>query len=205
LFAGARWLHVTGITPALSASAAAAVDAAVDRARVAGLSISLDLNIRRKLWPEARAATVLGALLGRVDVVLGSLDEAALVGGLATSLEGGVGVEPERAAEALLGLGPATAVIKLGAAGALELGRDGIAIRHPGVRVARSIDPVGAGDAFSAGYIAARLEGLGADGALALGNACGAAVVATVGDLTGLPSRVEAERLLAAAGPDQLR
>jgi 2-dehydro-3-deoxygluconokinase len=205
LFTGARWLHVTGITPALSASAAAAVDTALKRARDAGLTISLDLNIRRKLWPEARAATVLGALLRRVDVVLGGLDEAALVGGLATSLEGGSGVDPERAAAALLRLGPVTAVIKLGASGALELGRDGTVVRHAGVRVARAIDPVGAGDGFSAGYIAARLEGLGAGAALALGNACGAAVVATVGDLTGLPSRVEAERLLAAEGPDQLR
>jgi len=205
LFAGARWLHLTGITPALSASAAEAVEAALDRAGAAGLRVSLDLNIRRRLWPEARATAVLGALLPRVDVVLGGLDEAALVGGLATTLEEGARADAERAANALRAMGAATAVVKLGGAGALEIGPDGIAVRHPGVHVARPIDPVGAGDAFCAGYIAARLEGLGTDTALALGNACGAAVVATVGDLTGLPSREEAERLLGGDGPDQLR
>ena len=205
LFDGARWLHLTGITPALSASAAAAVDAAIDRARACGLTVSLDLNIRRKLWPEERAVDALGRLSARVDVVFGGTDEAALVSGLARSLEAGAGVDPRRAAETLLDLGPTTAVIKLGAGGALQLGRDGVAVRHPGVRVPRSVDPVGAGDAFCAGYVAACLEGLAVEAALALGNACGAAVVATVGDLSGLPSRAEAERLLAADGPDQLR
>jgi sugar/nucleoside kinase (ribokinase family) len=73
------------------------------------------------------------------------------------------------------------------------------------VAVPRPVDPVGAGDAFCAGYIAASLEGLPVEASLALGNACGATAVATVGDLTGLPGRAEAERLLAADGPDQLR
>jgi 2-dehydro-3-deoxygluconokinase len=205
LFAGARWLHVTGITAALSPTAAAAVDAAIERARTAGLTVSLDLNIRRKLWLEDRAAAVLGALSARVDVVLGSLEEAALVGGLAKSLEAAVGTNADEAAAALQALGPSTAVIKLGSAGAMERDRDGVVSRHPGVRIDRAVDTVGAGDAFCAGYIAARLEGLAAEAALALGNACGAAVAATLGDLDGLPTRAEAERLLAATGPDQLR
>jgi 2-dehydro-3-deoxygluconokinase len=205
LFVGARWLHLTGITPALSASAAAAVEAAIHLARLNGLTVSLDLNIRRKLWPEGRATDVLRGLLARVDVVFGGLDEAALVAGLAATLEAAGGVDPRAAAQALLDLGPTTAVVKLGSAGAFQLGRDGASARHAGVAVTRSVDPVGAGDAFCAGYIAARLEGLEAQAALALGNACGAAVVTTVGDLTGLPGRAEAERLLAAGGPDQLR
>jgi 2-dehydro-3-deoxygluconokinase len=205
LFPGARWLHVTGITPALSASAAAAVAAAIDRAREHQLTVSLDLNIRRKLWPESRAASILGRLVGRCDVVLGGLDEAALVGGLAPSLEAGAGVDPEAAADALLALGAQVAVVKLGAAGALERRRDGVTVRHGGVHVARPVDAVGAGDAFTAGYLAATLEGLTPADALALGNACGAAVVATVGDLAGLPTRAEADRILATGGLDQLR
>ena len=205
LFEGARWLHVTGITPALSATAAAAVEDAIERARVHRLTVSLDLNIRRKLWSETRAAAVLGELAARSDVVLGGLDEVALVGGLASSLEAGAAVDPEEAADSLLDLGPRTVVVKLGAAGALGRARGGPTVRQAGILVSRSVDPVGAGDAFTAGYIAATLEGRSSEQALALGNACGAAVVATVGDLTGLPSRPEAERILAGGGPDQIR
>lgn len=205
LFEGARWLHVTGITPALSATAAGAVEAAIERAHVHRMTVSLDLNIRRKLWSEARAAAVLGELAARSDVVLGGLDEVALVGGLAASLEAGAGIDPEDAADGVLRLGPRIVVVKLGAAGALERARDGSTVRRAGILVSRSVDPVGAGDAFTAGYVAAMLEGRSGEQALALGNACGAAVVATVGDLTGLPSRPEAERILAGGGPDQIR
>ncbi len=205
LFPGARWLHVTGITPALSASAAAAVAAAIDRARERQLTVSLDLNVRRKLGPESRAASVLGRLVARCDIVLGGLDEAALVGRLAPSLEAGARADPEAAADALLALGAQVAVVKLGATGALERRRDGVTVRHGGVHVARPVDVVGAGDAFTAGYVAATLEGLAPAAALALGNACGAAVVASVGDLAGLPTRAEADRILTAGGPDQLR
>jgi len=57
-FAGARWLHVTGITPALSELARSAVDAAIVLGREHGLTVSIDVNMRRRLWsePEARAA-----------------------------------------------------------------------------------------------------------------------------------------------------
>ena len=81
-FDGARWLHLSGITPALSAGAAAAVDRAIDLARTAGATISLDLNLRRRLWSDEAAAPVLRALAGRVDVLLGSTDELAVVTGL---------------------------------------------------------------------------------------------------------------------------
>jgi len=57
------------------------------------------------------------------------------------------------------------------------------------------IDPVGAGDAFCAGYLAATLEGADEAAALALGNACGASVLGAEGDLAGAPSRAEADRL----------
>ena len=76
---------------------------------------------------------------------------------------------------------------------------------HPAYPVGQPLDTVGAGDGFVAGYIAAALEGLAAERALALGNACGASVAASVGDLHGLPTRAEAERIMAAKGPDALR
>ncbi|MFN8623651.1 MAG: sugar kinase [Chloroflexota bacterium] len=210
-FTGARWLHLTGITPALSASCAAAVGAAVDLAREAGATVSLDLNIRRRLWTETRARMALSTLAGRCDVVLGGHDEVALVAGLAPTLEAGAAVDPEAAADAILALGPGRVVVKLGAGGALERRRtDGGSVegwRAPALPV-HVVDPVGAGDAFSAGWIASVLEGADGPAALRAGNACGAAAVSTVGDLTGMPTRRELDAILRAAdsgGPDTIR
>ena len=65
IFEGTRWLHLTGITPALSAGARAATETAIRIARTQGATISLDLNLRRRLWSDAEAAPVLAALAGR--------------------------------------------------------------------------------------------------------------------------------------------
>ena len=208
LFAGARWLHLTGITPALSSSAADAVEAALAHARSAGLTVSLDLNLRRRLWSERAAQPVLASLAARCDVVLGGLDEMAVVAGLAGTLEDGRATDPEVVADAVLEVGSGRVVIKLGSEGALERRReDGAArtTRSGATAVAQVADPVGAGDAFCAGYIAASLEGFDPESALRLANACGAVAVSTVGDQTGLPTRIEVERILAAGGPDTIR
>jgi 2-dehydro-3-deoxygluconokinase len=211
LFGDCRWLHVTGITPALSVSAAEAVDAAIDRARTAGATISLDVNVRRRLWSEAEAGSVLGALAARCDVILGSVEEVALVGGEVDSLDAGYDADPIAAADALLALGPRCVVVKLGADGALARIRGGEGdletVLAPALGAVSVVDPVGAGDAFTAGFIAASLEGATPDEALRVANACGASAVATFGDLAGLPTRRELERLLAGSGvgPDTLR
>ena len=67
------------------------------------------------------------------------------------------------------------------------------------------VDPVGAGDAFCAGFIAGRLDGVDLETALRMGNACGALAVAAAGDQAGLPDRVELGRLLAGEGGDTIR
>jgi 2-dehydro-3-deoxygluconokinase len=204
----ARWLHVTGITPALSPDAAAAVDAAVTRARAAGATVSLDINLRRRLWSESAARAALVPLAARCHVVLGGLDEMAVIGGLAGTLEAGAAAEPAAAAAAILALGPDVAVVKLGVDGALEQRRGGAGVRTtsaPAFGVTHVVDPVGAGDAFAAGYIAAVLDDGSPGAALAAGNACGAAVVATLGDQSGLPTRAELDRLLSDVPSDTLR
>jgi len=131
---GARWLHLTGITPALSPGAAAALVRAKELARGAGVSVSLDLNIRRRLWTEADAAITLRALLDGVDLVLGGLDEVALVGGLAGTLEQGGRCDPVEAADRLLAAGARRVVVKLGADGALLRDGGGTAVRREGGR-----------------------------------------------------------------------
>jgi 2-dehydro-3-deoxygluconokinase len=197
VFAGARWLHLTGITPALSGSARAATTRALEAGRGAGATISLDINLRRRLWSDQEAAPVIRDLASRVDVVLGSTDELALVA------EIDPGTAPDQLVAAVAARGPRTVVARLGRDGALAR-EDEQSVTGPGIALAQVIDPVGAGDAFCAGFIAGRLDGVDLATALQIGNACGALAVAASGDQSGLPDRDELARLLA-GGPDTLR
>ena len=199
VFDGVRWLHLTGITPALSDSARAATMRALQAGREAGATVSFDVNLRRRLWSDAEAAPVVRELASRVDVVLGSTDELALVADIDPD------ADPEVLVAAVAANGPGTVVAKLGRDGAL--GREGEAcVAEPGIAVAHVVDPVGAGDAFCAGFIAGRVDGVDLATALRMGNACGALAVAASGDQSGLPDRDELARLLAGAGgPDTLR
>jgi 2-dehydro-3-deoxygluconokinase len=195
------------VTAAVSPSARDALDVAIDLAIENGATVSLDLNVRRKLWSAAEARAALRAIAARCHVVMGGLDEARLVSGDAADADGAAGAAlgAERAAEGLLALGPATAVVKLGPDGALALSRDGSPVHVPAFRVAVPVDVVGAGDAFAAGYIDAVLDGRSTADALAAANACGALAISAEGDMTGLPTRAEVERLIAAAGEDAIR
>jgi 2-dehydro-3-deoxygluconokinase len=181
---GARWLHLTGITPALSESASSAVESAIDVARASGATVSFDVNMRRRLWRVEDAAPVLARLACRADIVLGDLDELEIAAG---------GSEP---ATRLLDAGVSTVVTKAGAKGASSLDANGRMFDVPAIGSPHVIDPIGAGDAFCAGFIAARLEGADDETALRWGAACGAAVVSVHGDVDGLPTRVELERML---------
>jgi 2-dehydro-3-deoxygluconokinase len=185
---GARWVHVTGITAALSDTALAAVDAAIDAARAAGATVSFDVNLRRRLWDDETAGPVVGRLARRADIVLGTADELVVAAG---------GLEP---AQRLIDAGVALVVTKAGADGAWSLDHAGMTRSATAVAVKWPIDPVGAGDAFCAGFIAARLEGLEDEVALRWGAACGAAAVSVEGDVDGLPSRADLGRLLEAGG-----
>lgn len=70
VFAGCKWFHVTGITPALSASAAEATREALQAARAAGVRTSIDLNYRIKLWSEADAGRWMSEFMQHCDVLI---------------------------------------------------------------------------------------------------------------------------------------
>jgi 2-dehydro-3-deoxygluconokinase len=180
LIAGARVLHVTGITPALSASAGACVASAVAIARAHGVPVSLDINYRGALSTASEARASLQALVSQCDFVFGSEREAELLVGARS---------PEDAARALAALGPAHAVVKRGELGyvACVAGR----LYGDTAVVVPVADPVGAGDAFVAGYLASWLDGATAAEALRTANLMGALVVAVPGDWEGLPTRLE--------------
>ena len=81
-FKGARWFHWTGITPALSDNAAAVVEEACKVAKQMGLTISTDLNYRKKLWSKQKAGEVMGKLMQYVDVCIANEEDAESVFGI---------------------------------------------------------------------------------------------------------------------------
>ena len=182
LFLSARHLHVTGITPALSPSCAELVEHAMRVMRAAGRSVSFDPNLRPRLWPGREAmAAHLNRLATLADWVLPGLAEGRTLTGLE---------RPEDIAAFYRASGAAAVVVKLGAEGAYWQDEAG-AGRVPGVPVAQVVDTVGAGDAFAAGVISARLEGHDWPRTLARANWIGAQAIQVVGDMEGLPRRAQ--------------
>ena len=82
IFKGADWFHFTGITPALSDSCAALCLEAAKAAKAAGLTVSCDLNYRKKLWSQERACEVMTPLMEYVDVCIANESDAADVFGI---------------------------------------------------------------------------------------------------------------------------
>lgn len=177
----AKVLHVTGITPALSASAADAVEYAVHCAREAGVLVSFDLNYRANLWPPEKAGPVLRSLASRADLVFAGTEEAALAVGPAE--------DPLELAARFEALGISQVVIKLGASGCAAL-VEGRSYLQPAVPIT-AVDTVGAGDAFAAGYVAELLAGADVEQRLLTAVRTGAFACLVPGDWEGMPRRSE--------------
>jgi 2-dehydro-3-deoxygluconokinase len=79
VFQGARWFHTSGITPALSDSAAAVTLEALQAAKQAGLTVSYDLNYRGKLWSPDKAQAVEEPLMEFVDVLMTTEEDTKVV------------------------------------------------------------------------------------------------------------------------------
>lgn len=178
LIAGMDVLHLTGITPALSSSAAAAVDTAVGIAVDHGVAVSIDVNFRSRLWTASEAAAVLGPLTRRARILFAGDDEVGLVAD--------VELQSSDLLAMLADLGPTEVIVKRGALGATAL-INGEQIEAP-VFAVHALDPVGAGDAFAAGYLAARCRGLDPHERLEVAAATGAFAVTVRGDWEGGPS-----------------
>ena len=76
IFEGADWFHFTGITPAVSDSAAELTEAACKAAKAHGVTVSVDLNFRKKLWSSEKAQKVMTNLMQYVDVCIGNEEDA---------------------------------------------------------------------------------------------------------------------------------
>lgn len=150
LVTSARVVHLTGITPALSATAATICAQLAERATAAGVPLSVDVNYRARLWDPAAARTGLADLLQHATVLFcGTADAATIWGHRGSAAE---------VAAALLNQSQARIVIVTdGAAGATACTSDGRAVRQAALPV-QIVDPVGAGDAFAAGVLHAWLD-----------------------------------------------
>ncbi|GAA0614524.1 2-dehydro-3-deoxygluconokinase [Virgibacillus siamensis] len=181
--AGAKFLHITGITPALSEHCYETVLSAVEAAKKHGVLVVFDPNLRRKLWQEEKAREVLLELVSKADIVLPGMDEAEFLFGSGS---------PDQLARQFQKYGVTVVVMKLGKQGAYysDQNFDGYV---EGFEVSEVVDPVGAGDGFSAGFLSGLLDGLDLHEAVRRANAVGAMVTMAPGDVEGLP---EKERLL---------
>jgi 2-dehydro-3-deoxygluconokinase len=157
-----RWLHLTGITAALGDGPRGVLHELVDRARRGSARVSFDPNYRPALWPPREAAPLLRELAARSDVLLMSEEDSQLL----------FGSDDRAALHAAHELGPATVILKRGRRGALGL--HGGTVAEVDATEARAVDPVGAGDAFNAAFVAALLNGASLETALLAGARLGA-------------------------------
>lgn len=177
LLSSARLIHLSGITAALGYRAGheggrRLVEAVLDRRRP-GQLVSFDLNWRPALWRKAedssRPAEILAEFANRADVVLVGADEAETV----------FGTDDPQQLRALLP-GPRVLVVKDSGHRVTAFDGDETAV-EPALAV-EVVEPIGAGDAFAAGYLAGLLRGYDQRRRLRLGHVCAASVLMVAGD-----------------------
>ncbi len=182
--ASARLLHLTGITPALSAACAEAVEFLIQQAKSANVAISFDVNYRSRLWEPGDAQKTLSRLLKYgVDILLCPLTDAATIFGI----EGG---GPDAARELKKRFGAKSVVVTCGGDGAAACDDRGDWAVNA-FALGPVVDRLGAGDAFNAGVIMGWLQN-----DLPLGLQYGAAMAALKHTIPGdllLATRAEIE------------
>jgi len=180
-FQNARLVHVSGITPMISPECRAAFFTMLDLAEKLGIPLSFDPNLRLKLGSAADYAALIREVLPRTAVFLPGLAESRSIFG-----ESG----PEALLDLFQSLGAQITALKLGAEGAWVADGDNH-FQIPGFPTVQVADPVGAGDAFAAGFLAGYLEGEPFEECGRMACAMGALAVTTPGDYEGLPLRPE--------------
>lgn len=171
---GVKWLHLTGITPALSSSCLQTIKQAFIEANKVGTSVSFDLNYRAKLWTPEQAAPILDELAGQASIVIAARRDIKTLFGIEGDLET---LLPQLHSR----WNGATIVITQSAEGANSF--DGQTICYaPAFRIQNPIT-IGAGDSFDAGLLCALLDGKPLSEALTYGNALAALKLTMPGDI----------------------
>lgn len=210
VFRGSRWYHVSGITPALSESAAKVTAESLIAAKKAGLTVSYDLNYRSKLWSPEKARAVQEPLMEHVDVLITTEEDTRVVFGIgADAKDSYERVDAESYAQVALALekrfevGAVAVTLRENPRVLLNtwsaiVAAEGKIYSAPRYEV-EVVDRIGAGDAFSAGLIVSRLEDHGWEDAVRFATATSALKHSIPGDFC-LVTRVEVEQLLRGTG-----
>jgi len=193
LLTGVDWLHVSGVTPALGAKAAAGTLAAMRAARAAGVKVCFDGNFRPQLWKawDGDADTILRGLMAEADLLFASHRDIEVV--LGKRYEQGDAVARfEAAARDAFAAFPqlqrmaATTreqrSVDHHVLAAVSLSRDGGLVTAPAQEVAGIVDRIGTGDAFAAGVLHGMVSGMDEAGSLRFGLAAGCLKHSVPGD-----------------------
>ena len=185
---GARILHVSGITQAISGSACDAAFAAIDAATAAGALVTYDPNLRLKLWSLPRASAVIRATAGMCNFFLPSLDDIRVLSGA---------TDPMAAAAWCRGIGAPIVVLKCGARRRDRLVRSPRrAHRRP---LVATVDATGAGDCFDGAFAARTIAGDDPVTAARYANAAAALATTGFGAVAPLPRDADVRALLESA------
>ena len=212
VMADATWFHVTGITPALGANGADATRRAIAAARAANVTVSVDLNYRKKLWTEAQAREVMGPMMRNVDVIIANEEDLQSVLGVhvegtdVTSGQLNLNGFRSAAERVTRDFGPARIAITLReSVSASDNGWSAILwdaatkTMHQSQRYdVRLVDRIGGGDSFAAGLIYGLVTGRTPDAALRFAVAASALKQTIPGDF----NRVTVEEVDRLAGGD---
>jgi 2-dehydro-3-deoxygluconokinase len=184
----AKVLHVSGISQAISSSAADAVFAAIDIAREAKRFVSYDPNLRLKLWPLRRARAIIHEAMALCDIALPGRDDAEALTGR---------TDPDGIVDFYLRLGARIVVLKLGKAGALVATtrrRERI-----DARVVKAVDATGAGDCFDGAFLAEYVRSGDPFAAARFANVAAALSTTGYGAVAPLPVRADVDAALEAS------
>jgi 2-dehydro-3-deoxygluconokinase len=183
LIGQAGWLHVSGISMAISASACEAVLEAVAAAKAAGTRVSFDLNYRPRLWDAPRARDMSEKVLRSTDLFFPSVDEVELLNGLSTAADVIAWAHAQGARQVAL---------KLGARGCVVSDGDHQQAVTP--YAVHPVDATGAGDCFAGSCLARLSRGDTLAEAAAWANVAAALSTQAFGAIDGLPDAAAVER-----------
>jgi len=190
---GARIVHLSGITAALGDNLRAVIRRACSEAQAAGVPISFDVNYRSRLWSAGEAREFLSEVLTAVRYLFIGSDDADAV----FELSG----EPEKVVRGLARLAPqATIALTLGEAGSAVLDA-GSVLRPSRLYTVTTVDRVGAGDAYAAGFLWRVLQGRAAQEAVDAATALAALKCTIWGDVA-VVRPPELEELMASTNSD---
>jgi len=188
VIAGASILHVSGISQAISDTAADAVFAAIETARAAGGRISYDTNLRLQLWPIERARAITHAAMALADIALPGLDDAEHLTGER---------EPDAIADFYLRLGAKVVALTLGSQGTLVATPD--ERRRIAGKKVNPVDATAAGDTFDGAFLSEIAAGRDPFAAARYANAAAALSTQGYGAVAPMPRRAEVETFLSEA------